>query len=245
MFWQKYTDLCGKNGIKPRALASELGAAPATVTRWKNGSIPNRETLEKIAERFNVTADYLVSSEDYDNALDEKRNPILKLKSSHQRKISLHRCEKITNKQLFEIAEYVNASSYYLNSEKNVEYKPDNETYDKSVLVNIDILFKLLNFMDGCPDTDESVTVQIQLSRIVLYHLANKGFTQDVIKEWGRLSTDKLNFLYTGKENLDPTLNFGLNFSDLNVIYDITGLSYQYMFTGIEDSYADIVKLYG
>lgn len=47
MFWQKYVEICEKNNVRPRKVAAEIGVADATVTRWKNGSTPNRDTLEK------------------------------------------------------------------------------------------------------------------------------------------------------------------------------------------------------
>ena len=52
MFWQKYVEICEKNNVRPRKVAAEIGVADATVTRWKNGSTPNRDTLEKIAKKF-------------------------------------------------------------------------------------------------------------------------------------------------------------------------------------------------
>ena len=48
------------------------------------------------------------------------------------------------------------------------------------------------------------------------------------------LSSDKLDFLYTGEPNKDASLNFGLNYSELSAIRHETGLSYVYMFTGVE-----------
>lgn len=40
-----------------------LPAASATVTGWKQGSIPRKSTLKKIADHFGVTVDYLLSDE--------------------------------------------------------------------------------------------------------------------------------------------------------------------------------------
>ena len=90
MFWQKYVELCEKNNVKPRAVASELNAAPATVTRWKNGSVPNRETLEKIANRFNVSVDYLTNDEEIALNINGKRSTFKKLTALPQRWASLH-----------------------------------------------------------------------------------------------------------------------------------------------------------
>lgn len=74
MFWQNYNDICESNGVRPRKVAAELGIADATVTRWKNGSIPNRSTLEKIAARFDVTVEFLLDNENISVDVKEKRS---------------------------------------------------------------------------------------------------------------------------------------------------------------------------
>ena len=79
MFWEKYTELCEKNNIRPRKLAAELGMSPAGVTRWVHGSVPNRETLEQIAAKFGVTTDYLISDEEFFITSAEKRSTFKKL----------------------------------------------------------------------------------------------------------------------------------------------------------------------
>ena len=43
MFWTKFVELCEGQGLKPRKIAAEFDVAPATVTRWKHGSVPRAE----------------------------------------------------------------------------------------------------------------------------------------------------------------------------------------------------------
>lgn len=242
MFWQKYVSVCEERNIKPRVLAKELEVSPATVTKWKNGSIPNRDTLERIAEKLGVSAEYLLNDDEFEITLRDKRSTFKKLTAVPQRWMSLHSGSEIPKQDFIDISEYVNASLYYLNSEKSVEYVPENAEYDKKRLLNIEVLFAILNIMDACADTDFYRTLQIQLSRIVLYHLANKGFTQEKLSACARLSLDKLDFLCNGTEKADITVNYGLNFSDLSFLYDFTKLSYQYMFTGVEGKFSDIIS---
>lgn len=241
MFWQKYVELCEKNNEKPRAVATEYGIAPATVTRWKNGSIPGKETLQLIADRFNVSVDYLVNDSEISLDINGKRSVLKKLTALPQRWTSLHGCCELSKMQIVEITEYVNASLLFINSEKCVEYVPENDDYDKKQILNIEILFTILNIMDGCADTDFYRTLQIQLSRIVLSHLKDKGYTKKKLSECVSISSDKLEFLIEGKEKTDVTFNYGLNYSDLAALYEYTGLSYIYMFTGVDGKFADIV----
>lgn len=60
MFWNKFVELCEMNNIKPNPLGKELGVSSASLTKWKNGAIPGAETLVKIADRFDVSVDYLL-----------------------------------------------------------------------------------------------------------------------------------------------------------------------------------------
>lgn len=61
MFWEKFYNLCVENGTSPNKVAAELKISSGSVTGWKNGTMPRWSTLEKIADYFNVSVDYLVS----------------------------------------------------------------------------------------------------------------------------------------------------------------------------------------
>lgn len=67
MFWNKFIELCEMNNIKPNPLGKELGVSSASLTKWKNGAIPGAETLVKIADRFNVSVDYLLGRTEHIN----------------------------------------------------------------------------------------------------------------------------------------------------------------------------------
>lgn len=59
MFWNRFVELCAKEGTTPTAVVSKLKISGGSVTKWKNGSIPNPTTIVKIAEYFNVSTEYL------------------------------------------------------------------------------------------------------------------------------------------------------------------------------------------
>lgn len=60
MFWDNFYNACISRGIKPNPLAKELNIASGSMTSWKNGKIPNGETLLKISEYLGVSVDYLL-----------------------------------------------------------------------------------------------------------------------------------------------------------------------------------------
>lgn len=60
MFWERFYSLCLNKQIKPNPLAKKLGISSGIITKWKDGGIPNGETLIKIADYFNCSVDYLL-----------------------------------------------------------------------------------------------------------------------------------------------------------------------------------------
>ena len=63
MFWDNFVSLCNKKGISPNGACAELGLSSAIATKWKNGTVPRDTTLQKIADYFNVSADFLKSKD--------------------------------------------------------------------------------------------------------------------------------------------------------------------------------------
>lgn len=74
MFYDTFLSLCSSNGMKPGRAADEIGINRGTVTSWKKrGYTPRAEVLQRIADYFGVTVDYLLGkvSEPF-LSLDEK-----------------------------------------------------------------------------------------------------------------------------------------------------------------------------
>ncbi|MFU0831564.1 MAG: HTH cro/C1-type domain-containing protein [Oscillospiraceae bacterium] len=69
MFYDQYVKLCSKKGITPSRAAIENGISKTSVTRWKNGAIPNAAILEKLAKYFGVSTDYLLGYSQEENEL--------------------------------------------------------------------------------------------------------------------------------------------------------------------------------
>ena len=67
MFWERFYGLCTRKGIKPNPIAKELGVSTGIISKWKNEkTLPNGETLIKIANYFNCSVDYLLGRETQD-----------------------------------------------------------------------------------------------------------------------------------------------------------------------------------
>ncbi len=62
-FFEKYAELCDMKGIEPcsQRTAELLGTTRSTISIWKkNGTVPRGETVAVIADKFHVSADYLL-----------------------------------------------------------------------------------------------------------------------------------------------------------------------------------------
>lgn len=65
MFYDQFEKLCQKTGDKPYSLAIQLGAKRnSIVDQWKKGSVPRQPMLQKIADHFGVSIDYLLTGEE-------------------------------------------------------------------------------------------------------------------------------------------------------------------------------------
>lgn len=61
MFYDQLEFLCKKNNIAVSGLIKKLGMSTGTVAKWKEGIIPNGETILKISEYFNISTDFLLT----------------------------------------------------------------------------------------------------------------------------------------------------------------------------------------
>ena len=71
MFWDRFEGLCKENKCRPNNVMQALGLSAATATKWKNGSIPNGDALQKVADYFNVSTDYLLGRTPYKRPTDD------------------------------------------------------------------------------------------------------------------------------------------------------------------------------
>lgn len=64
MFWEIFYALCESKNMKPLQVVKELGISAGSTTKWKNGSVPSGKTLQKLADFFGVSVDYLLGKTD-------------------------------------------------------------------------------------------------------------------------------------------------------------------------------------
>lgn len=69
---ERIKDLCKEKGISHRRLEQELGLGNGAISKWVKSS-PSSDIMEKLADYFNVSVDYLLGRIDF-RAWDEKYN---------------------------------------------------------------------------------------------------------------------------------------------------------------------------
>ena len=61
--YERVAKLCKRNKLAITALEKELGFGRGTIGKWKKGAEPNLASLQKVADYFNVSVDYLTTYE--------------------------------------------------------------------------------------------------------------------------------------------------------------------------------------
>lgn len=64
MFFDIFYDLCKKKGVSCKRAAEDIGLSNSITTKWKKtGATPGGDTLNRIANYFDVSTDYLLGKE--------------------------------------------------------------------------------------------------------------------------------------------------------------------------------------
>ena len=65
MFYYLFCRLCQEKGVSPTRATIEIGLSRTIGTKWKKtGATPQGDTLQKIADYFGVSVDYLLGNEE-------------------------------------------------------------------------------------------------------------------------------------------------------------------------------------
>lgn len=102
MFKQNFINLCNKKGVAPTAACRAVGLSNATFTCWTDESVPRRATLQRIADYFGVSVDYLLGrSVEKENAPKPSKTAL----SPDKQKI-VDMCDSLSAEDLQKVIEY-------------------------------------------------------------------------------------------------------------------------------------------
>jgi transcriptional regulator with XRE-family HTH domain len=63
-FYKNYIKLCAEKGVSSSAVAEKIGLSRTSPHGWKKGKMPSDVNLQKIADYFGVTVEYLNGEEE-------------------------------------------------------------------------------------------------------------------------------------------------------------------------------------
>ena len=242
VFWERFSMICESYKCKPNSVGKEIGIYPATIAAYRRGNFPSSVNLVKIAQYFDVSIEYLISDSEIDIKPSKKRTSFAELNALPQRWESLRTGNTLSTDELLKVASFVQTDITYLSID-SINYSPNYSTVNKYDFETYELI---LGIFDRCADSILLKSIQIQLSRIVLFWLEKKGFDVDSIvsdKQLSGVSDRKLLFLKSGVADPESAYNFGLNFTELDVLREKTGLSFFYMLTGIESFPVNIFRI--
>ena len=238
-FYDKLVLLIEERGITKNKLLTDLNLNRNSFGNWqKQGSKPRAETMERLAEYFNVTAESLSNENvELEYQPSAKKSFASKLRSYYQRTVSLFGSYVITDDKLNRFSKLLNTSITFLTNPSECAFDPKRHSVGECSNLDYDTMFEILELSDRCVDNDVAKTVMIQISRVILYRVScAKDADGNDFDLYGckYLLGSKLNFLYNNNPCKDVLLNYGLNFTEISAIHQYTGLSYFYLFTGEE-----------
>lgn len=79
MFYDRFIGLCNERGITPSAVLEKLDISTGNLVAWRNGVMPNANTISKLADYFDVSVDYLFGRDKIKNrSVSEEAERIIK-----------------------------------------------------------------------------------------------------------------------------------------------------------------------
>ncbi|MBE6961268.1 MAG: helix-turn-helix transcriptional regulator [Ruminococcaceae bacterium] len=114
MFYDLFCQLCEKKGVSVTRAAVEMGLSRTIGSKWKRtGATPNGETLNRIAEYFGVTTDYLLTGDEpnknaaIDNVDDDLREYLDELRSRPETRLLFSVTKNATKSQIEAIVKMI------------------------------------------------------------------------------------------------------------------------------------------
>lgn len=88
MFYERFIQLCDLKSEKPTNVLKIIGASPGNLGNWKSGGAVKSDTLMKLSEHFNVSADYLLGREEPQVSAIPELDPTTQVLVEHFNKLS-------------------------------------------------------------------------------------------------------------------------------------------------------------
>ncbi|MCL1974616.1 MAG: helix-turn-helix domain-containing protein [Firmicutes bacterium] len=86
-FFERYDLLAKRNKTNVNAVAKKLNLSSGSLTAWKNGAVPNANSVKKIADFFGTTTDYLLGLSDHSQPINDLMEAVKNLNDQETEKV--------------------------------------------------------------------------------------------------------------------------------------------------------------
>jgi len=114
VFYDLFCQLCEQKGVSVTRATVEMGLSRTIGSKWKRtGATPNGDTLNKIAEYFGVTTDYLLTGDEtakqaaIDVVDDDLREYLEELRSRPEKRLLFSVTKNATKSQIEAIVKMI------------------------------------------------------------------------------------------------------------------------------------------
>jgi DNA-binding Xre family transcriptional regulator len=240
--YEKIETLLDERSMSRRQLAIKAGISPATL----NSAFANRykkfsyQMLTKVCSALDIEIWELIGDAEKDVVeylsaqLKDTSSiaPFLKFPTMPSRALTIWHGDKNKLKDKYAIlTEYKNCGLPYLFG-ADATYEPANDPGEKTAdFSEAEAQTLVYDILDRCAKDKSFQIIQQQISRIIIYHLTQKGIGKDEVFKKCRFERKKLAFLYD-IGNFDAI--HWLTFTDLMRIRHEFSLSPTFLLTGKE-----------
>lgn len=232
-FYERLKTVCDEKDKKITTVVVNSGGNKGSIASWKKGTVPNYTIIEKLAEELDVSVDFLVGKEDVDIQPKKYFGTLDVMLASKYKYINLSCLNDISDEDMERYKTYLNCSNKFMYDRTSVEYEP--VTQDRTEAdIDVDMTDEIIDVMSFLPGSDDVRFLQIQISRIVIFNvrkLYDKG--KNFIEDNESLNKTNLKYLLE-KSGSTSTKAYGFTSDEIRSIHRDSGLSYQYLFSGVK-----------
>ena len=113
MYYENFDLLCKKNNVKPSDVYNSTQISTATLSSWKKGTYtPKQDKLQKIADYFKVSVDYLMTGENViEEFSDESASLVFQIRKDLELSEALRKYFKLSDVKKKHVVELINLLS--------------------------------------------------------------------------------------------------------------------------------------
>ena len=112
-FYDIFVSECQKKGVRPSRAAEDCGINRSNVSNWKNnGYTPRGDALQRIADYFGVSADYLLTGDEKEKATidivdDDLKEYLDELRNRPEMRMLFSTTKSATKEQIEAIVKFI------------------------------------------------------------------------------------------------------------------------------------------